>query len=649
MGLLSSFVLTVPLLLAQAPLLQQQAPQAAAPGANLAFIRDNYTKFEYKISMRDGVKLFTSVYVPKDVFTDGKTYPVMMSRTPYSVRPYGVDQYRENLGPSEHFMREKFIFVYQDVRGRYMSEGVFTPVRPHKPVKAGPKDTDESTDNYDTIEWVVRHVPGVVPKVGTWGISAPGFYTSAGMIDTHPAHVAASPQAPVTDYYLGDDVYHNGAFMLAHRFNFYMNFRQREGGEPEPPKTIVPFNMGTPDAYEFFLRMGSLANADEKYFKHQHPFWTLNVENTTYNDVWSSRAIWKHLKSIKPAVMTVGGWFDAEDVQGPLRTHDFMEKNSPPPVNMIVEGPWTHGSWSRGDGDRIGNLNFGAKTGAFYREKIEFPFFLYMLKGKGDGKFPKAWIFETGRNLWHKFDAWPPRNSQPRTIHLAAGGKLAWNTAAENAESFDEYLSDPNKPVPYIGHVVNGMRGDYMTEDQRFAAARPDVLVYQTEPLDNDVTVMGPIEVDLKVSTTGTDSDFVVKLIDVYPGDAPNYNAPPAAPGVNPPRAEPANTIRMGGYQQLVRGEPFRGKFRKGFEKPVAFEPDKPDRIAFRMPDVAHTFRSGHRIMVQIQSSWFPLTDRNPQKFMEIPKALSTDFVKATQRVYRGGPAGSKLTVKIVN
>jgi putative CocE/NonD family hydrolase len=526
-----------------------------------------------------------------------------------------------------------------------MSEGDFTPVRPHKPVKNGPKDTDESSDNYDTIDWIVKKLPGVIPKVGTWGISAPGFYTSAGMIDAHPAHVAASPQAPVTDYYMGDDVYHNGAFMLAHRFNFYQNFRQREGG-PEPPKTNVPFNMGTPDGYEFFLRMGSLANAEEKYFKHQHPFWTLNVENTSYNEVWSSRAIWKHLKGIKPGVMTVGGWYDAEDVQGPLRTYEFMERNSPPSVNMIVEGPWTHGSWSRGDGDRVGNVNFGTKTGTFYREKVEFPFFLHLLKGKGDGKFPKAWIFETGRNLWHKFDSWPPKNRTPRSLHLAADGKLAWEPPSAK-DSFDEYVSDPNKPVPYIAHVVTGMRGDYMTEDQRFAATRPDVLVYETEPLEEDLTVMGPIEVDLRVSTTGTDSDFVVKLIDVYPGDAPNYNLPPTAPNApaTPANALPANTIRMGAYQQLVRGEPFRGKFRKSFEKPVPFEPGKPDRIAFRMPDVAHTFRAGHRIMVHVQSSWFPLTDRNPQKFMDIQKALRTDFTKATQRVYRD----SKLTVNILN
>jgi putative CocE/NonD family hydrolase len=623
-----------------------QDPQPAPTLAALAAIRENYSKFEYRIPMRDGVTLFTSVYIPKDVFTDNKTYPIMMTRTPYNVRPYGVDQYRDNLGPSVLFAREKFIFVYQDVRGRFMSEGDFTILRPHKPVKKGPKDTDESTDTYDTIEWLIKNVHGNIPKVGIWGISAPGFYATAGMIDAHPALVAVSPQAPVTDYYLGDDVYHNGAFMLAHRFRFYQGFRPRVG-DPARPAETVPLDYGTPDGYEFFLNLGGLANADEKYFKHTHPYWTLNVEHTTYDDVWQSRAIWQYLKGIKPAVMLVGGWFDNQDLQGPLRQFEFMQKNSPPPVDMLVMGPWTHGGFARGDGDRVGNVNFGSKTGLYFREKIELPFFLYHLKGKGDGKFPKAWIFETGVNQWRQFDVWPPRNAHATSLFLDENGKLAWEQPSKTA--YDEYLSDSNKPVPYIGHIVMGMRPDYMTEDQRFAAERSDVLAYKSEPLDHDVTVLGPISVDLKVATTGTDSDFVVKLIDVYPGDYPDYNSPPApplAPGA-PPRAEPANTIKMGGCQQLVRGEPFRGKFRKGFNQPIPFEPGKPDRIKFRMPDVAHTFRVGHRIMVQIQSSWFPLTDRNPQKFMDIPKALSSDFVKAFERVYFGGAEGSRIQLQI--
>jgi len=625
------------------------APAPAAAGTpGVAAVRETYTKFEYRIPMRDGVKLFTSVYIPKDVFTDAKTYPIMMQRTGYNVAPYGIDQYRAALGPSELFFRDKFIFVYQDVRGRFMSEGDYVLIRPHKPVKNGPKDVDESSDTYDTIDWLIKNVPGNTGKVGMYGISQPGFYVTAGMIDAHPALVAVAPQAPVTDYYMGDDVYHNGAFMLAHRFSFYMGFHGREG-DPAPPPPALPFQYGTPDGYEFYLEMGSLANADEKYFKHKQPYWNLNIDHTTYDEEWQSRAIWKYLKAIKPAVMLVGGWYDTEDPQGPLRQFDFMEKNTPPAVDMLVMGPWNHGGFSRGDGDRLGNVNFGSKTAQYYRERIEFPFFEHYLKGKGDGKFPRAWLFQTGMNQWRRFDQWPPSAAKPTSMYLDAKGKLSWQQPAEAA--FDEYLADPNKPVPYIGRVTMGVANTYMTEDQRFAAARPDVLVYRTDVLDHDVTVLGPVSVDLKVSTTGTDSDFVVKLIDVYPGDAPDYNAVPQpgqASGAAAPAAPVAQSlVPMGGYQQLIRGEPFRGKFRKSFEKPVPFEPAKPDRITFNLPDVAHTFRPGHRIMVQIQSSWFPLTDRNPQKFMEIPKALSTDFVKATQRVYFGGPDGSRIQFRV--
>lgn len=625
---------------------QRSSVPANAPG--VAFVRENYSKYEYKIPMRDGVKLFTSVYVPKDVIADGKTYPIMMTRTPYNVRPYGADQYRENLGPSELFAREKFIFVYQDVRGRFMSEGDYTIVRPYKPVKTGAQDTDESSDAYDSIAWLIKNVPGNTGKVGMWGISQPGFFASAAMIDAHPALVAVSPQAPVTDYYLGDDSYHNGAFMLAHRFNFYQGFRPREGDPARPPATL-PFDFGTPDGYEFYLNLGSLANADERYFKRKQPFWIQNIENTTYNEMWQSRSIWKYLKNIKPAVMLVGGWFDTEDLQGPLRQFDFMEKHSPP-ADLLVMGPWTHGGFSRTDGDRVGNVTFGSKTGVYYREKIEFPFFMHYLKGKGDAKFPKAWLFETGMNQWRRFDTWPPRVANIKSLFLDVQGKLVWQQPSNAA--YDEYLSDPNRPVPYIAHIVMGVRPDYMTEDQRFAATRPDVLVYKTDVLDRDVTVMGPISVDLKVSTTGTDSDFDVKLIDVYPSDYPDFSAPRAPvapfPAAAALRNQPANTIKLGGYQQLVRGEPFRGKYRKSFEQPVAFDSGQPDRITFRMPDIAHTFREGHRIMVQIQSTWFPLTDRNPQKFMEIPKAHSTDFVKATQRVYSGGADGSRIQLLVM-
>ena len=625
----------------------QQAGAAAAPGSSAPYtaaeVRANYTKFEYRIPMRDGVKLFTSLYIPKDVFSDGCTYPIMMQRTGYNVAPYGIEQYRASLGPSELFAREKFIFAYQDIRGRFMSEGKYVLIRPHNPNK-GPKDIDESTDTYDTVEWLVKNVPGNTGKVGMWGISQPGFYATAGMIDAHPALVAVSPQAPVTDYYMGDDVYHNGAFMLAHRFNFYMGFRDR-AGDPAPPPTSLRFDFGTPDGYDFFLQLGTLANADEKYFKHQQPFWNLNIDHTTYDDVWQSRAVWKYLKAIKPAVMLVGGWYDTEDPQGLLRQHEFMERNTPPPVDLLVVGPWNHGGFARGPGDRLGNVNFGSNTAEYYRQNIEFPFFMHFLKGRGDGKFPKAWVFQTGVNQWHKFDQWPPAGTQT-LMYLDANGTLSWSRP--ETSGFDEYLSDPKRPVPYVGRVQLGVLNTYMTEDQRFAATRPDVLVYKSAVLDRDVTLVGPITVDLKVSTTGTDSDFDVKLIDVYPNDAPDYNNPPdPAAGGRGGRGAPAATF-MGGYQQLIRGEPFRGKFRKSFEKPIPFEPGVPDRITFQLPDIAHTFRPGHRIMLQVQSSWFPLTDRNPQKFMEIPKALSTDFVKATERVYTGGADGSKLTFRML-
>ena len=620
------------------------AAQTDATAAERAvFIRENYTKFEYRIAVRDGAKLFTSVYVPKDVFTDGRTYPIMMQRTGYNVAPYGLDLYRTSLGPSELFEREKFIFVYQDVRGRFMSEGDFITIRPHKPVKNGPKDTDESTDTYDTVEWLVKHVPGNSGKVGMWGVSQPGFYATAGMIDAHPALVAVAPQAPVTDYYMGDDVYHNGAFMLAHRFSFYMGFRNREG-DPAPPPRTLPFDYGTPDGYDFYLSLGSLANADEKYFKHQQPMWNMNIDHTAYDEEWQSRAIWKHLKAIKPAVMLVGGWYDNEDPQGLLRQFDFMEKNTPP-ADMLVMGPWNHGGFARGDGDRLGNISFGSKTGPYYRERIEYPFFLYYLKGRGDGKFPKAWVFQTGMNQWRRFDAWPPHEAKVTDLFLGAHGKLAWSRPAE--AGFEEYLSDPGKPVPYVGRIVQGILNSYMTEDQRFAAMRPDVVVFKTDPLDHDVAVFGPIQVDLKVSTSGTDSDFDVKVIDVFPGDYPDYNNPAPAGGAGT-AAGSAYTTPMGGYQELIRGEPFRGKFRKSFEKAAPFEPNKPDRITFYLPDIAHTWRQGHRIMVQVQSSWFPLTDRNPQKFMEIPKALSNDFEKAFERVYFGGADGSRIQLRVM-
>lgn len=606
---------------------RQEASREAAD--RLAYIRAHYTKSEHLIPMRDGVKLFTAVYSPKD---RSQTYPILMNRTPYSVRPYGADQYRGSLGHGDAYMREGFIFVYQDVRGRNRSEGEFVHVRPVvPPERRNPRSIDESTDTFDTIEWLIKNVPNHNGRVGIFGISYPGFYAAMGAVEAHPAMKAASPQAPVTEWFLGDDFRHNGALFLTHAFNFLATF-----GRGKPPEGISAwprFEYGTPDGYDFHLRTGALQNYEEKYFRGEIAFWKELLNNDTYSEFWRSRDPRPHLKAIKPAMLTVGGWFDAEDVFGPLRLYESAEKQSPGATNLLVMGPWHHGAWSRPGYDRLGDVRFHQDTSKFYQDKIEFPFFLYHLKGKGDGaKLPEAYMYETGRNEWHALPAWPPKDAKPRTFFFAEAGKLASTPPAASASAFDEYISDPHKPVPFVGYITDIMNIDYMTADQRFAARRPDVLVYETEPLEQDLRIAGPLKAKLHVSTTGTDADFVVKLIDVYPNDYPD-NTP-----------NPAN-VRMGGYQQLLRGEPFRGKFRKSFEKPVPFTPGQVDVIEFELPDVFHTLRRGHRLMVQVQSSWYPLVDRNPQKFMPIQDAKSSDFIKATHRVHRSAAAPSSLTV----
>lgn len=611
-----------------AVLTARQQPAADVPNP----VRAAYTKYEHLVPMRDGVKLFTSVYVPKTCTTP---QPMLLQRTPYSVSPYGIDNYRSNLGPSDHFLKAGVIGVYQDVRGRYLSEGEWVEVRPHNPRKTA-KDIDESSDTYDTIDWLVKHVPCNNGRVGMWGISYPGFYVSAGMIDAHPALKAVSPQAPVTDYFMGDDSFHNGAFMLAANFGFYTNFPVRRG--PERPQSRPAYDYGTPSGYDFYLDMGPLYPGAARLGLAENPYYRANLDHTSYDDYWQARAIWRHFKAIAPAVLAVGGWFDAEDIAGPLLTHKTLKADSPATRNHLVMGPWTHGSWARGDGRTVGNLDFGSEASAWYREHVEFPFFMQHLLDKTLEPVATATIFETGRNLWRRFETWPPAGTA-QTMYLQARGGIA-PTAPGDADAYDQYLSDPNKPVPYVGHVQMGMQRDYMSEDQRFAATRPDVLVYQTPPLDDDLTVLGPIGVDLHVSTSGTDADFVVKVIDVYPSDFPT-------PEWKGPQPEPANRVRMGGYQQLVRGEPFRGKFRQSFSKPVPFTPNQPDRIRFDLPDVAHTFRRGHRLMVQIQSSWFPLTDRNPQVFGDIPKTRPEDFQIATQRVYRSKARPSAITLNV--
>ncbi|HEY1600615.1 MAG TPA: CocE/NonD family hydrolase, partial [Pirellulales bacterium] len=511
------------------------ARSACAQGRD--YVASHYTKYEYRIPMRDGKKLFTAVYVPKD---QSQSYPIMLLRTPYSVRPYGADQYKADLGPSPLFGQQGYIFVYQDVRGRWMSEGDFAHVRPYIAHKSGPQDVDETSDTWDTIDWLVKHVSNHNGRVGMCGISYPGFYTSCGIIDAHPALVAASPQAPVADWFIGDDWHHNGAFFLAHAFG-WMSSNDRFRATPTK-KFTFSYDYGTPDGYQFFLNLGPLSEANKRHFKEEMPHWDEVVQHGNYDEFWKARNIRPHLKNIRPAIMTVGGWFDAEDLYGTMETYRSVEGMSPGSTNVLVMGPWRHGGWARDGGDTLGDINFNAKTGEFYREKIELPFFEFHLKGKGEPAHPEAWVFETGANEWRKYDAWPPKTAQRRSLYLAAHGRLSNDPpgASESADAHDEYLSDPRKPVPFMKGTFVGMPTRYMLEDQRFAAQRPDVLVYQTSVLEEDQRIAGPVEVELHVSTTGTDADFVVKLIDVYPDDYPDPEPNPTA-------------VRMGGYQQLVR------------------------------------------------------------------------------------------------
>jgi putative CocE/NonD family hydrolase len=618
--------------------------QAKADGPEFD-VKEHYTKYEYRIAMRDGVRLFTSVYVPKD---DSKSYPILINRTPYSVAPYGVDQYRTQLGPSPEFDKAGYIFVNQDVRGRYMSEGTFVEMRPHIDKKTK-SDVDDSSDLYDTIEWLLKNVRNHNGKAGIWGISYPGFFTSASMIDTHPALKAASPQAPMTDLFKGDDAYHGGAFMLAANFGFYSSFRPQEN-PVLPPKVRVPFDYGTPDGYEFFLKAGTLGNLG-KLLGGQEQLWLDQVHHDTYDEYWKARNLSEHTKNIHCAVLTVGGWFDAEDLQGPFTLFHAIERDDPGIFNALVVGPWVHGGWYRYDGNHLGRVSFAANTGEYYRKNILFPFFEAYLRGSGETKLPKAYVFETGTNVWRQYASWPPKNGEVKKLYLHANGELSFQAPkGGEATAYDEYVSDPAKPVPFAELVAEAVPQEYMVADQRFVANRTDVLTYATEALQEDVTIAGPVTPKLFVSTTGTDSDWDVKLIDVYPPDYPQSK-------LDEPRPEEKGKPRtdvgvpgftMGGYQQLVRGEPFRGKFRHSFEKPEAFTPGKVEVVTFAMTDVNHTFRRGHRIMVQIQSSWFPLTDRNPQTFLNIPDAKVSDFVKAAERVYHEAGQASSIEVNVI-
>jgi len=621
----------------QAPASSAESSELSADekdAAHAAWIAATYDKREVQIPMRDGVELFTAIYTPKDL--GDEPAPLLLLRTPYSIEPYGAEL-PEEIGPSRALARDRYIFVYQDVRGRFMSGGEWVNVRPHRPGKRGPAETDESTDTFDTVAWLLDNVPGNNGRVGQWGISYPGFYAAAGMIDHHPALVAVSPQAPIADWYF-DDFFHHGAFFLPHFFNFFATF-----GRPQarPAKEWGErFAHGTEDGYAFFKALGSLANIDRRYFKGEIPFWREVVAHPSYDDFWSARNILPHLGNVAPAVMVVGGWYDAEDLYGPLNVYRSIEEKNPDVANHLVMGPWQHGGWARTAGDHLGNISFGAETSAYYQAAIERAFFDHYLRSEGGGPSPiaEATIFNTGSNTWRTFDQWPPQASEEHQLFLGDGGALRLDEAPLEAAGADRFVSDPARPVPSTEDVDIGMPRPYMTDDQRYAARRADVLVYRSEPLREDLTIAGPITADLWVATSERDADWIVKVIDVHPDDASDAEHPHLRPGKH-----------MSGYQEMVRSEVFRGRYRGGYDTPKPFTPNRASQVKVPLQDVLHTFKAGHRLMIQIHSSWFPMVDRNPQRWVaNIFAAADDDFKAATHTVFRDPRRPSKITIGVL-
>ena len=615
-----------------APSPQEQMKQAAE------FLKTHYAKHEYRIAMRDGVKLYTVVYTPvAGTFDDKGPYPFLMSRTPYSCGNYDNDVVQPRVTGNPAIVHSGYIFVCQDVRGRWASEGTWLEMTP----SLDGKGVDESTDMYDTVAWLLKNVPANNGNVGIMGISYPGFYTAASIVDSHPAIKAASPQAPIIDLWKGDDAYHGGAFMLSANHSFYaQGFAPQKN--PLTKDKRSGFEFDTKDTYAWYLKMGPISALDTPA-GGTNPLLHDQLSHTTYDSYWQARNLEPHMHGVKAAVMAVGGWFDAEDLSGPVKVFHSIDKLSPEAAaNTLVEGPWVHGGWARGTGSQLGDITFPGEPSKFYQEKIEAPFFAHYLKGAAWTPLPKAYTFETGSNEWKQYDAWPPKQAVAKMIYFHEGGRLSWSAPAEK-KSKDEYVSDPAHPVPFTPYVADAdVPQRYMDDDQRFATTRPDVLVYETEPLTEDVTVVGPVKPRLKVASTGTDSDFDVKLIDVFPED---YKSPEPEMGA---KRSPSIPVFLEGYEMLVRGEPMRAKFRNSWEQPEPLVPGKVTSVDFTMQDVNHTFKKGHRIMVQVQSSWFPLADRNPQTFVDTYKATPEDFKKATETVFHQADAASGVELLVL-
>ncbi len=581
-----------------------------------------YYKREAMIPMRDGVKLYTQIYVPKD---DATAHPILLQRTPYAVGYYKPEELREVVGPSVEFMNQQYIVAYQEVRGKERSEGTFFHHPPYVPNKKR-RQADESSDAYDTIEWLIKNVPHNNGRVGMWGISAAGFTTYMGLLDPHPALRAASPQGGPGVEFMGDDYRHYGAFRPMIAFDWTWRFGiegvHRDG-----------FDYGTPDGYQFFLELGPMANVNRKHFKGENGAWNEYIDHPDYDQFWRDRDVSRHIHSSKVPVLTVIGWFDQDDYYGPWKIFKQLEDGPSRAANFLAVGPWAHGDWRRTAGERLGDMEFGSKTSEHFHKDIELAFFDYFLKGQGAPP-SRITTFETGRNRWHQLAQWPPQGTT-RRLYLRPRGALSFDPPRET-EAFDEYTSDPARPVPWSEEIRTNHGLEWIVADQRFTARRSDVLVYSSEPLDADVTIAGSIMANVYFSTTGTDADVIVKLIDVYPGDAPD------------PTPNPRN-VKMGGYQMLLAGEVFRARYLKSFSVPQPLAPGAVNALSFDLLDKFHTFKKGHRIMIQIQSSWFPIVDRNPQKFVpNIAFASDDDFQKASIRIHRSATQATNVEVNVV-
>lgn len=606
-----------------------------AQQADSNWVANNYTKQEVMIPMRDGVKLFTAIYIPKN---NTEKHPFLIMRTPYSVGPYGDNRFSPRIYATHwvEYLKENYIIVLQDVRGKYMSEGEFVDVRPFDKNKIKKTDIDEASDTYDALDWLVKNVPNNNNKAGVFGISYPGFYSTMAALSNHPALKAVSPQAPVTDWFMGDDFHHNGAFALGDGFSFYYSFgKNRLKPTPLHEKSFV---FPEKDNYNFYLKQGAIKNF-LPLMGDSVKFWKELMDHPNYDSWWKARDARSGVKDIKPAMLVVGGTFDAEDCFGAWNLYKAIKTQSPKTNNKLVMGPWFHGGWARGDGSYLGNVRFGSKTAKYYQQNLELPFFNYYLKDKGSvNNIAGATIFFTGENNWRTFESWPPKNMESKVLYFHKK-RLTFDKPTDNT-SFSKYTSDPEKPVPYTQDVHLSRTREYMDDDQRFAARRPDVLVFETSILTEDITLGGPLIADLKVALSTSDADFVVKLIDVFPDDF-KYDTSDCCKGVK-------NEVEMAGYQMLVRGEIMRGKYRNSFEKPEAFSPGKIETVKFELPDVAHTFKKGHTLMIQIQSSWFPLFDRNPQQFVNIYTCSDKDFISSDIKIFHQIDASSSITLPII-